>query len=142
MQSQRDPEMMLTEELAQDIERRVAGCVFRARANYFFAYLLLTVAVVASAGSAISVAAGGFTPEFNAIFAALSGIIVLALSTFRFEGRAEWWFTMHHGLDALYRGLKYEGRKAPDISRELTTLIVELERKWPGFGKPPSGAGT
>jgi hypothetical protein len=136
--------MTLAQDLAQDMKRRLGGCVCRARINYFFAYLLLTVAVTASAASAIAIAdaAIDWSREAKAVLAALSGIIVLALSTFRFEARAEWWFTMHHGLDALYRGLTYEGMEVAVASRALTTLIAELEKKWPGFGKPPSGTGT
>lgn len=73
----------------------------------------------------------------NAVLADLPGIIILATSTFKFEGRADWWWTKHHGLDALYRGLIFEEQSEADVSREMTALIKELEGKWPSFGKPP-----
>ena len=128
--------------LVDDLEARVRGCALRARINYFFAYALLAVAVAASAASAIAVAASAWTKEINAILAALPGIIVLATSTFKFADRADWWWTKHHGLEALCRGLKFEGRNDAEVSREMTSLVKELEAKWPGFGKPPSGTGA
>ena len=128
--------------LVDDLATRVRGCAWRARLNYFFANVLLALVVAASATSAIAVAADAWTKEINAVLAALPGIIVLATSTFKFEARAEWWWTKHHALEAFHRGLKFEGRDEASVSRELTTLIKELEGTWPGFGKPPSGTGA
>ena len=128
--------------LAEDIELRIRGCVWRARVNYFFAYALLALAVAASAASAIAVASGAWTKEINAVLAALPGIILLATSTFKFESRADWWWTKHHGLEALCRALRFEGKSEGDASREMTALIKELEGRWPSFGKPPSGGAT
>jgi hypothetical protein len=128
--------------LADDLSARVAGCVWRARVNYFVAYALLAVAVGASATSAIAVASDAWTKEVNAILASLPGIIVLATSTFRFEARADWWWSKHHAIDALHRGLTFEGKSDSEVSRELTAFLREHETKWPSFGKPPSGTGA
>lgn len=126
-------------EFADDLAERVSGCVWRARVNYFFAYAMLAVAVAASAASSLAVAADIAWPkEAKAILAALPGILALAAGTFKLEKRADWWWTKHHELDALQRGLKVEGRSEADVSRDLSRLIRELELKWPGFGGTPS----
>lgn len=126
--------------LKEDLAKRVGGCARVARANYYFAYGLLIIAVVASATASIAAASGQWlSNELTAVLAALPGVIVLATSTFKFDSRAEWWWSKHHRLDALYRGLAYEGRTDTEVSRELSDVVKELETKWPAFGKPPSG---
>ena len=128
--------------LQQDLARRMRSCLRKARANYFFAYFLLVAAVASSAAATIAIAASSLPKELNAVLAAFPGIVVLTIGTFKFEARADWWYMKYHGLDALHRALTFEGRTVPEVSRDLSMFIRELEGKWPSFGKPPSGPGA
>lgn len=127
--------------LQEELAERKESCVCKARGNYFVAYVLLIAGVVASAVTTILVASDNcfLSSEMTAALAALPGIIILAMNTFKFEGRADWWWTKHHGLDALLRGLLYEQRSEAEVSKDLSTFISSIEEKWPSFGKPPSG---
>jgi hypothetical protein len=127
--------------LWEDLEEHRKGCVRRARANYIAAYLLLFIAVVASAAASIATAAACHKPTTTAILAALPGIIVLLMSTFKFDSRADWWWSRHHSLSALQRGLTYENRAEADVSREWSETVKKYEASWPGFGRPPAGGG-
>lgn len=125
--------------LRDDLAARMKGCLHKARANYFFAYVLLAIAVASSVVASIGVASGLLAPAVAALLAAIPGVVLLTIGTFKFEARADWWYGKHHGLDALYRGLVFEGRTAADVSRDLTVLIRDLEKKWPTFGKASGG---
>ena len=123
--------------LADEIHELARGCAQKAKANYFAAYALITIAVASSTAATIAVAAGALTKELNAVLAALPGIIVLATTTFKFEARSDWWWAKHQTLEALYRGLKYEERVEKEVSQEMTAFLKKHEEKWPSFGKAP-----
>ena len=127
--------------LADDIGKRMSGCVWMARINYWLAYGLLAIAVVSSSASSILVAAGSdqWTAEQKAALAAVPGIIAVVVATFKFAVRAEWWWGKFPGLDSLYRSLKFEGKNEHEVSKELSQFIAAINKKWPGFGDAPSG---
>lgn len=127
--------------LEVDIEKRMAGCVWMARVNYWLAYGLLAIAVAASSASSILVAAASarWTNEQKAVLAAVPGVIAIVMATFRFAARAEWWWEKFHGLDSLYRSLKFEGQKDAEVSKALSQFVAAINKKWPGFGDAPSG---
>lgn len=120
--------------LASDIAGRKKGCVWMARLNYWLAYGLLAIAIIASSASSILVAADKGPNELKAVLAAIPGIIAVVTGTFRFAARAEWWWDKFHGLDSLHRKLQYEGQSEKNVSQELTKLVATLNAKWPGFG--------
>lgn len=124
--------------LADDIAVRMNGCICKAGANYWLAYGLLAIAVIASSASSIFVAADMGPKELSAALAATPGIIAVVTGTFRFAARAEWWWEKFHGLDSLYRELHYEGRSERNDSQALTKLIATLNARWAGFGDAPS----
>jgi hypothetical protein len=124
--------------MVSDLTERQAGCSRRARLNYFAAYVAFAIAVIASATAAIVVAIGTDSRVPVAILAALPGIVVGAMSTFRFESRADWWYRKYHGMDGFIRALTYEGKSDAEVSRELTDFLTKLEAVWPSFGKAPS----
>jgi hypothetical protein len=129
----------MTSELEQDLAGRVAGCGLRHRLNYFFAYAFLVVGVVASAWATVAVAAGTQNPSLNAVLAALPGVSVMVLSTFKFSDRADWWSKKGQRLDGLRRGLRDERRQVDEVSRELTAFLQEHSERWPSFGQAPGG---
>jgi len=124
-------------QLAQDLGSRANKSRASARNNYFMAYATLAIGTSSSAAATI-LAAGSGCPGLTAILAAIPGIIVLANNTFKFEPRAEWWYSMEHKTNALQRSLLYEGANAKDVSRMLSETIDEMEKSWPGFGTPPA----
>jgi hypothetical protein len=122
---------------AEDLKHRYEGCRWRARVNYFAAYLFVIVAVSSSAAATLSVAIGMWPKAVNAVLAALPGVMVLVNRQFKFEERAKWWFEKFYGIEALYRGLVREGRNEAEISKELTQMSKTLGERWPGFGATP-----
>lgn len=117
----------------------VVGCGLRHRANYFFGYVLLLVGVGASAWATIAVASGNQNSVENSVLAALPGISVMVLSTFKFLDRADWWNDKRRKLESLYRGLRDEYRPVDQVSKELTEFLDEHNAKWPSFGRAPEG---
>ena len=92
----------------------------RSRANYYAAYLLLTLAVSSSALATLSVSAEIWPKPVNAVLAALPGIAYLVNRQFGFEERSKWWFEKFYVIEGLFRGLVREKRDEADISKELT----------------------
>lgn len=133
-----DPAISLREDLAT----RMNGCLRKARANYFFAYFLLVAAVASSIVATVGVASATLPKELGALLAAVPGAVVLTVGTFKFEARADWWYSKYHGIDALYRALVFEDKPFAEVSKELTAFIRELEARWPSFGKAPSAPGA
>jgi hypothetical protein len=124
--------------LHDELAAKCTDSIRIARANYYCAYFLLGVAVVASAAASIAVAADlDWKNATKATLAALPGIVVLVMTTFRFDARAQWWWARHHAMDALRRELEYEARSPADVNKDLTAFIKEHDGRWPGFGNPP-----
>ena len=123
-------------ELATELKRRVDGCRARALGNYWTAYVLIGGALVCSVAGSISAASDMLHKAATAVLALIPGIVVLVISTFRFEERAKWWWEKHASLDALYRGLRYEKRDEAEVSEALTATVQELNKKWPSL-RPP-----
>ena len=99
----------------------------KALANYYSEYVFLAISVIATASATISVAAGTLTKEINAILAALPGITLLITKTFQFESRSNWWWKRYQVYDSLYRELKYEGVKAEEVSKKITSIQENTE---------------
>jgi len=124
--------------LGDDLRIRANGCARVARANYYAAYVFLAIGVVASAWASIAIASGNGSKELNAALAAVSGVIVLVTNTFKFAPKSDWWWAKYHRLDALHRRLTFEDGQPKDVSRELSAVVRDLEKVWPGFGSPPA----
>ena len=125
--------------LKEDLNARVIACRRTARSNYYAAYILLVIGVGASTAASIMAGTDSSARTLTAVLAAVPGILVLVTNTFKFAARAEWWWTKHHRIDALYRKLLYENASEPEVSQELTRVDTALENSWPGFGGPPAG---
>src|SRR5712691_6369058 len=97
------------EDLAKDLERRVAASRNLARFNYSLAYFLYVAAVLASIVATLS-AAFELGKVFTAILAAAPGAVISINSIFRFEDRAPWHRKIMGAFGRLARGLRFEGR--------------------------------
>jgi hypothetical protein len=123
--------------LAEELKKKGTYSMRIARANYYSAYFFLGVAVIASAVASIAVAArANWDDAFKAALAAVPGIVVFVMATFRFDARAEWWWRRYHGIDKLRRELEYENRQEDEVNKELTAFIENQDAAWPGFGSP------
>ena len=91
----------------------------------------------ASAGATIGVAGDNLNKTILAVLAAIPGLMMTMIGTFKFDARADWWWTKHHMMDALDRQLEYEGKNEQTVSENLTTFISRHESAWPSFGKAP-----
>jgi hypothetical protein len=129
-------------ELEKDLSERMRACRSVAKRNDAIDSTLFLVGVVASAVATIAVGTGSLTKEINATLAAISGIITTVLRTFRFEDRARWWWTKYYKFHQMVNALRHEGAAEKDISQEMSKFLIQHEKEWPSFGKPPSGITT
>ena len=125
----------------QDLARRIASSESKAIVNYRIAYLFVILGVLSSVVATISVAAGVLTPVINATLAALPGIIVMILNTFKFESRSKWWWTKNFRLIDLQSELEQEPARESEIKKKMANFLLEHSKEWPcfDFGRPPIG---
>lgn len=128
-------------ELVEDLSERMRSCRSVAKRNDAMAFTLLLVGVLASAAATIAVGTGSLTAQINATLAALPGIVVTVLNTFKFEARARWW-KKYSKFQQLVYALRHEGAAEKDVSQEMNKYLIQHEAEWPSFGKPPSGIIT
>jgi hypothetical protein len=135
---------MSYEECKQDLDTRIKGSAAGGNINKMFANVFVAIGVCASAITTISVAAGTLTPFMNAVLAALPGIVVMVLKTFKFEQRSRWWWEKYHGVLDIKAGLLPDGSNEREINRQLAKFLTEHHKKWTdldlGFGNPPMDA--
>ena len=122
------------EDLKQVLEQRICLCEKRDRRNYFTAFALLTLSVVASAATAIAVAIDLFPKVMIAALATAPGIFILIGATFRFEQRARWYWRKRIRLEKLLRRHKFEGMSEADVSKQWNAIDEDMFHEWPGFG--------
>lgn len=128
------------DDLIQALEHRIKGCAKRNRRNYFAAFALLVLSVLASAATAIAVAIDELPKSLIAALAASPGIFILINSTFRFEERSRWYWRKRTRLEVLCRRHKFEAMSAADVSRCWNEIDEEMFHEWPGFGSGPAAA--
>ena len=63
--------------------------------------------------------------------AAVSGIMIAAERTFNFAKRATWHHILRYELYRLENELKYEDKTTDVVSKELSRLLLEMERRFP-----------
>lgn len=122
------------EDLMRDLQQRIAVCEARDRRNYFTAFALLTMSVVASAATAVAVAIELFPKVMIAALATAPGIFILIGATFRFEQRARWYWRKRIRLEKLLRCHKFEDMPAAEVSKRWNAIDEDMFQEWPGFG--------
>jgi hypothetical protein len=121
-----------TVSLEDELNVQIGQAVSRHKVNYITAYALILIAVAASGGTTILVAAGAPWPkELLAAIAALPGFIVLILNTMPFDARADWWSTKQRRLEALRRSLLFESQAPEAVSKTMTQFIDTHNEVWP-----------
>ena len=123
----------------EDLTARIKASEFRGKGNDFAAFIFVALGVSASAATTISVAAGALTPEINATLAALPGIVVMVLKTFKFDQRGKWWWEKYHGLLKIEARLQSDDSNSLEIKQQRAEFLEKHYKKWPGFewDKPP-----
>ena len=106
----------------------------RGRRNRHFSFACLAVALLTSLATTLLVATDYLPKLVLAILTAVPGTALLANSVFRFDTKARWWWAKYHHLRGFRYQLLYEGRQPKDVSLELRTLLLDLEKTYPGFG--------
>lgn len=98
------------DELARAIHDEIAAAALAARRfairNYFLAYAVSGVIVLASIGSGITVIIPGIPPWFTASLAALPAVMLTASTVFRFEQKSAWFWKKSKALDSLLRKIR------------------------------------
>jgi hypothetical protein len=123
-------------DLANDLLERAKLCGLKARRCYYFAFAVALLSLVASILTSVSVAIEWLPKALNAVLAAVPAIAVTLMAVFKFEEWRDWWSDRYHKLDALCRGLLYEGRHESEISKEMTDFLASHERMRPRLGNP------
>lgn len=105
--------------------------------NYIFAYLFTAFAVIASVASTVLVATGNSETSkwLTATLSATPALVLLIVSTFRFEQKSAWQWRKTRALQALHRQLLYEGKTDAEVSPELSRVEAALDGDWVPFGK-------
>jgi hypothetical protein len=128
--------------VATDLARRIEASEAMGKRNSSAAYGFIAIGVFASAAATISVAAGTLTPAMNAVLAALPGIVVTVLNTFKFEQQSKWWWKKNLMLTKIKAGLQRDGSNATEVEQQATAFLLKHQEDWPGpeFARPPSSS--
>jgi hypothetical protein len=126
------------EDLARAIYDEIATAAEQARRmakrNYFFAYGVAGITVIASIAAAVTVGMADVPKPLIAALASLPAVMLTASTVFRFEQKSAWFWKKTKALDAIVRQLKYESLGAVDASKAFSEIESELERQWVAFG--------
>ena len=135
------------EELLRQIQEDIDGCRRLARQNYYAAYTLFVLALVATV-AATFISASESPPWLRAFVTAIPGIVVLIHGTLKFQQKSRWYWNRVRKFEALVRKVRFEGGDLAEVSREFSSISQKLEDDWPTFeplpvqpASPPKGAG-
>ena len=101
--------------------------------DFIFAQIFVWLAILASFFTAILAAADAAPNLVLAFLAAIPGTVIIIEKSFSFGRRTRWHWEMVAGLDELLNQLKYEGAKADEISKKLSSFRKEMEAGYPGM---------
>lgn len=121
------------ENLLSELKGRISNDDKRARRLLGQAEALVWLAVISSFGTAIAAAIDAFPSWLIAITAAIPGIVIVADRSLGFYRRARWHNEVATKLQALARALEYEGADHKDISKQFSSIMIDMEPKYPGI---------
>lgn len=124
-----------TQDLKSYLRKEICQHQWAARIKNIVVQLLYLSVIVFYAITALK---GYFqlTAEQSVAAAAMPGIILLLVNTFRYEEKAKWNKLKQRKLDALYRKLIYEEASEKEISAEMTTALENLDQLRVALNKP------
>lgn len=126
----------LEEELkfAEALNRKLA------QRNYWFAFIVTLISVLASISAGILVALDTalFSPGVIAAVASLPAGMMTINTVFRFEQKSTWFWKKNKAAAALYRALVFEAADPATISQQFSAMEAEMEDSWVTFGTPSS----
>lgn len=121
--------------LQEKLEREIARLYGLAKFNYRAAYVLSTVAALASILAGLTVAGQWLPLSIRATLSALPGAILIFQDRLKFEERSNWHYRKLHAVEGLLHQLLYEGKPESDISEQWRKMTDTLRPMWPGFSK-------
>ncbi|MGO4378906.1 hypothetical protein AB4Z19_11575 [Pseudoduganella sp. RAF19] len=126
------------EQLGQDIFGEIslaaADAKRWARQNYFCAYFISGVIVVASITAGLTVGLDELPKWTRAALASLPAVMLTASTVFRFEQKSAWFWKKSKALEALVRRLKYESVAPHEASQLFSQIEESMEKDWVSFG--------
>lgn len=133
------------EQLQQDIFREVQHAAAESRRfairNYFFAYFVSGVIVLASISAGLTVGIETVPKWFSAALASLPAVMLTASTVFRFEQKSAWFWKKTRALETLVRQLKYEAFDPVEASRVFSQIEEQMEQEWVSFGTVGKSGG-
>jgi hypothetical protein len=107
--------------------------------NYFFAYTVSGVIVLASVTAGLTVGVDVVPKWFTAALASLPAVMLTASTVFRFEQKSAWFWKKTKALDALVRRMKYESIDTAEASQQFSRIEEQMEQDWVSFGTNAKG---
>lgn len=133
----------IPEDPNQTIYKEVSAAAIAARRfairNYFYAYSVSGVIVVASIGAGITVGIDLIPKWLTASLASLPAVMLTASTVFRFEQKSAWFWKKAKALDTLVRRIRYESLGTVEASQLFSHIEEEMENEWVSFGTVGKG---
>lgn len=123
------------ESIRVQLEREKKRYRRHARNNYHAAYGTTLIAVGASFIAGLSIAADWLPKDWLIVIAAIPGGVLILNNSLKFEIRSHWHWRKYYALDAIVRGLDYEGLQEKDASGKLTAVNREMDEDWKLLGQ-------
>jgi hypothetical protein len=128
------PEMQIKpeatrQELKNYLDKEIRQHQSAARLKSGIAQFLFWGAIAASAIGTVNPATKWFPSEAAiSILAAIPGVVLLIMNTFKYDARSKWHKLKQRKLDGLYRGLAFENKGTEETSAALTKALEELDK--------------
>jgi hypothetical protein len=99
-----------------------------AKHKFIVAQMLFVVAVTASVLGTVNPATRWLAPDvWTSVLAAVPGIVLLTMHIFNYDPRSQSHKRKQQSLEALYKGLVFEGRSVREISALLSVISSEMK---------------
>src|SRR5580698_5254296 len=100
-------------DLTKDLDSGIAHDNLRDISNHWTAFVLMLLALAASAIAALGGVSGYLSAKQAGLFAAVPGAIALVASTMKFQEKSNWHYRRKNGFKSLRRRLLYELPESP-----------------------------
>lgn len=123
-------------DLTKELDSSIAHDNLRDVSNHWTAFVLMLLALAASAIAALGGVSGYLTAKQAGLFAAVPGAIALVASTMKFQEKSNWHYRRENGFKSLRRRLLYELPESPTaenvaaISEGLRQFEDLMQKSW------------
>ena len=114
-------------------------CRKAAKRRFVIARLLLWIGIGASVLGAVNPTTEWLAPDvWTSVLAGMPGVVLLLMHRFKYDARAESHKRKQQGLEAVYKGLVFDGGRTKDASALLTIQSEESESSRGRRGREPT----